>query len=103
VKLPEPDFGTEAHPMPKSMAVAAEPEPAAAGAEEPAAAGAEEAAIVGLDEPEPDAAEELPLELQAAAPMARVSASPDTARSWCFTVISPVCLFVEPSGDGHHD
>jgi hypothetical protein len=85
------------------MAVAAEPEPAAAGAEEPAAAaaGAEEAAIVGLEEP--DAAEEEPLELQAAAPMARVSARPDTARSWCFTVISPVCLFVEPSGDGHHD
>jgi hypothetical protein len=78
VKLPEPDFGTEAHPMPKSMAATAAPEPATAGAEEPAAAGAEEAAIVGLDEP--DAAEEEPLELQAAAPMARVSARPDTAR-----------------------
>jgi hypothetical protein len=89
VKLPAPDFGTEEHPEPKSMAAAA-PEPPAAGAEEPAAAGAEEPEAAGADEPEPEAAVDEPLELQAAAPRARLSARPDTARSWCFTVSSPM-------------
>jgi len=67
------------------MAEAA-PEPAAAGAEEPAAAGAEEPAAAGAEEPEPEAAVEEPLELQAAAPMARLRVRPDTARKRYFTV-----------------
>jgi hypothetical protein len=64
------------------------PEPAAA-AEEPDAIGAEEDAA-GLDEPEPEAAVEEPLELQAATPKAQVRASPDTAMRLCFTIFSLV-------------
>src|ERR1017187_3637711 len=106
LKLPAPDFGTEEQAGPKSVVVVAEPEPAAAGAEEPAAAGA--------DEPEPEAVEE-EVELQAAAPRPSVSARPDTARNWYFTVFSlrDVCSLDEvrlvphpgcgPSRDGHHD
>src|SRR5216684_9341738 len=75
LKLPAPDFGTDEQAGPKSMAAAA-PEPAAAGAEE---------AAVGEDD-DPDAADEDPLELHAAAPMARLAASPDTARMRYFTV-----------------
>jgi hypothetical protein len=62
------------------------PEPAAA-AEEPDAIGAEEDAA-GVDEPEPEAAVEDPLELQAATPKAQLRASPDTAMSLCFTIFS---------------
>jgi hypothetical protein len=87
LKLPAPDFGTEEQAGPKSVAVVAEPEPAAAGAEEPAAAGAEEPEAAGADEPEPEAVEE-EVELQAAAPRPSVSARPDTARNWYFTVFS---------------
>jgi hypothetical protein len=85
VKLPPPDLGTEAQPEPKSMVVAA-PDPAAA-AEEPDAIGAEEDAA-GVDEPEPEAAVEEPLELQAATPKAQLRASPDTAMKLCFTIFS---------------
>jgi hypothetical protein len=63
------------------MAVA--PDPPAADEE---AIGAEEDAA-GVDA-DPDAAVEDPLELQAAAPMARVAASPDTARRRYFMVYS---------------
>jgi hypothetical protein len=82
VKLPAPVFGTEAQPAPKSVVVVAA-EPPAAG-DEPDAIG-EEAEAAGEDA-EPDAAVEEPLELQAAAPMARAAASPDTARMRIFTI-----------------
>jgi hypothetical protein len=68
------------------------PDPAAA--EEPDAIGAEEDAIgaeddaAGAPEPEPEAAVEDPLELQAATPKAQVRARPDTAMRLCFTIFS---------------
>jgi hypothetical protein len=80
VKLPAPVFGTEAQPGPKSAAVAAADPPAA----EPDAIG-DEAEAAGEDA-EPDAPVVEPLELQAAAPMARAAASPDTARIRTFTI-----------------
>jgi hypothetical protein len=70
---------------------AAEPDPDA-GAEEPDAIGAEDDAA-GAPEPEPEAAVEDPLELQAATPKAQVRASPDTAMRLCFTIFSLRCVF----------
>jgi hypothetical protein len=66
--------------------LAAAPDPAAA-EEEPDAIGADEDAA-GADVPEPEAAVEDPLELQAATPKAQLRASPDTAMSLCFTIFS---------------
>jgi phage terminase large subunit-like protein len=81
VKLPAPVFGTEAQPAPKSVVVVAAEPPA--GAVEDAIG--DEAEAAGEDA-EPDAAVGEPLELQAAAPMARAAASPDTARMRMFTI-----------------
>jgi hypothetical protein len=69
------------------------PDPPAA-AEEPDAIGAEEDAA-GVDEPEPEAAVEDPLELQAATPKAQLRASPVTAMKLCFTIFSYVCSVCE--------
>jgi hypothetical protein len=74
------------------MLVAATDPPAAAA--EPDAIGAEEDAA-GVDEPEPEAAVEDPLELQAATPKAQLRASPDTAMKLCFTIFSYVCSLSE--------
>jgi hypothetical protein len=108
VKLPAPDFGTDEHPGPKSIVLAAPPE-----APEGAAADDEDDAIG-----EAGAAEVLDgEELHAAAPVARLAAMPDTAsRRRFFMVLSLVGVSLDAgfpvrgwmavawrSGDGDDD
>jgi hypothetical protein len=70
VKLPAPDLGTAEQAGPKSAVVAADEDEA----------GADDATCEG------DGADADPLELHAAAPMARLAASPETARRRYFMV-----------------
>ena len=79
LKLPAPDFGTEAQAGPKSMAAAA-----AADAED----AARRARTTGAEDVEPEAAVEDADEPHAAVPRPRLTARPDRARRRYFTVLS---------------
>jgi hypothetical protein len=82
LKLPAPDFGTDAQPVPKSVLVVAAEPPDEAMAEEDDAMGDEDDAAG--DEVAPEAAVLDPLELHAAAPIARPAARPVIARTRTF-------------------